>query len=409
MRMQSSAKLRVLHIARDFPNVALPRLGLWTERLLRTTLDRSVPEVIAPVPYWPPIPGPADFTRFRRVPSETVRDGVRVHHPRFLIGPGSSLQRFEGLALYAGIKRVADRLHARQPFDLIHGHFVFPAGWAAARLAKRYDIPLVVTEQASWRPWLDHAPRIRHDAIQVAHQSRFMIAVSRSLAASIGEFVELSDRLRVIPNAVDESVFTQPDETTVQLPNRLIFVGLIRRVKGLDILLDALRVVLDRGRNVTLAVVGESFYGGYRADHAAVLRQVASLGLESHVEFLGGLPPEQVAREIWKSRALVLPSRRETFAAVLAEAIACGRPVVATRCGGPEDIVKDEVGVLVEPENPTALADGIATVLDRRYDPSVLRDYAVTRFGTRAVGDQLTGLYDEARANPRVAPFRSGT
>lgn len=408
LNTQERARLRVLHVARNFPDPVLPRLGLWTERLVRATLGRCAPEVIAPVPYWPPIPGPADYTRFRRVPAETVRDGVRVHHPRFLAGPGSSLKQFEGLPFYAAVKPVADRLHAEQRFDLIHGHFIYPDGWAAARLAKRYGVPLIVTEHASWRPWLDHAPRIRKHAVEAASQSRFMVAVSRSLASSIAEFVEIGERLRVIPNVVDESVFTLPRADNVQVANRLIFVGLIRHVKGLDLLLTALRSLLDRGQELSLTVVGESFYGAYRADHDAALEQVTALGLAPHVSFLGGMPPAEVAQEIWKSRLLVLPSRRETFAAVLVEALACGRPVVATRCGGPEDIVNDNVGVLVDPENPEALADGIAAVLDRRYDPALLREHAVARFGTRVVGEQLVRLYDEALTSPAARLPRTG-
>lgn len=83
---------------------------------------------------------------------------------------------------------------------------------------------------------------------------------------------------------------------------------------------------------------------------------------------------------------------------VLVEALACGTPVVATRCGGPEDIVTEEVGVLVPPEDPAALAAGIAQVLDRRgeYDAAKLRAYALERFGLESVGKRLEALYEEA-------------
>ena len=64
------SRLRVLHITRNYPNSVFPRLGLWTERLLRSTLVECEAEVIAPVPYWPPVPGPDAFTRYRRVERE---------------------------------------------------------------------------------------------------------------------------------------------------------------------------------------------------------------------------------------------------------------------------------------------------------------------------------------------------
>jgi len=99
-----------------------------------------------------------------------------------------------------------------------------------------------------------------------------------------------------------------------------------------------------------------------------------------------------------ESALLVLPSRRESLGLVLAEALACGTPVLSTRCGGPEDIVTDEVGVLVPPEDPEALANGIEQLLARResFEPNRLRAYALERFGFDAVGKRLSALYQEA-------------
>ena len=296
-------RLRVLHVARNYPNVVLPRLGLWTERFVRASLGECSAEVIAPVPYWPPIPGPASFTRHRRVPATTERFGVTIHHPRFLTGPGSWLGQFDGAAFHASIKRVADRLHARQPFDVINAHFVYPEGWAAARLARRFGVPLVVTEHASWRPWLDDAQRVRRHAVEAAEQSRFIIAVSHALARTIAHFVDIGDRLRVIPNVVDDETFTLPDAGVTPIPNRLLFVGLIRRVKGLDVLLNAMRLLIDRGHDVHLDVIGESIYGSYQRDLDAVRNQVTQLRLDQSVRFLGGKEPRDVARELWTSAA----------------------------------------------------------------------------------------------------------
>ena len=85
---------------------------------------------------------------------------------------------------------------------------------------------------------------------------------------------------------------------------------------------------------------------------------------------------------------------------VLAESLACGTPVVATRCGGPEDIVTDQVGALVEPENPLALADGIERVLNRPggFDPIALRAYALERFSWDRISKQYLELYGQAVA-----------
>ena len=100
-----------------------------------------------------------------------------------------------------------------------------------------------------------------------------------------------------------------------------------------------------------------------------------------------------------ESAVVVLPSRAESFGAVLVEALACGTPVVATRCGGPEDIVQDGVGELVPVEDSVALADALSRVL---ADPGHVRSDAlcaalrVERFGWDTIVDRVHDVYRDA-------------
>jgi teichuronic acid biosynthesis glycosyltransferase TuaC len=100
------------------------------------------------------------------------------------------------------------------------------------------------------------------------------------------------------------------------------------------------------------------------------------------------------------SSVVVLPSRRETFGVVLAEALACGTPVVATRCGGPEDIVDENVGLLIPPGDPQALATAIRSVVDRRaeFPAAVLSRHSLQRFGADVVTKQMETIYKNALA-----------
>ena len=99
-----------------------------------------------------------------------------------------------------------------------------------------------------------------------------------------------------------------------------------------------------------------------------------------------------------ESAAVVLPSRAESFGAVLVEALASGTPVVATRCGGPEDIVQDGMAELVSVEDTVALADALSRVLaaSGRYDRARLRQFAVERFGWNTIVDRIHAVYQEA-------------
>ena len=106
---------------------------------------------------------------------------------------------------------------------------------------------------------------------------------------------------------------------------------------------------------------------------------------------------DEVARLMAESAVVVLPSRAESFGAVLVEALACGTPVVATRCGGPEDIVTPEDGELVPVGDADALADAVATVLrdTGRFRPEELRERALERFGWPTVVRRTTAVYGE--------------
>ncbi|MEP6506685.1 MAG: glycosyltransferase [Gemmatimonadales bacterium] len=394
-------KVRALCMSRNYPNDEFPRLGIWVERLVAACAPWCETKVIAPVPYFPALPGPARHSRYSRyahISQRERRHDIEVLRPRILIPPGMLLHGLEATGYFHGVKRQILKLRKDFEFDLIHAHFVYPDGVVAARLGKELRVPVVITEHASWRPWLDDYPRVRRQALVAATRASTLIAVSRSLADSMRSFGVPNEKIAVVPNVIDQSVFTTGERSAPGPRARLLFVGIMRHVKGLDILLRALRLLLDDGIDVELAIVGESFYPTYARDLGQLASLSTELNLDERVTFLGGMEPVEVAAEMRKSTVVVLPSRRETFGLVLAEALACGIPVVATRCGGPEDIVEGGLGVMVDKENPAALAQGIGNVLKNylTYDPMQLRERALNRFGPDVVSARLREIYEIA-------------
>lgn len=390
--------INVLVLSRNYPNVVLPFLGPWVQQWAKFTMSACQVRVVAPVPYYPPIPGPSDFRRFRQVPSQEWCDGIQVFHPRFLTGPGYSTHNLEAQTYYWGVTKTVDQLWGEAPFDLIHAHFIYPDGVVGARLARRYGVPLVITEHAFWRPWLDQYPLVRKQAVAAAHTSAFHIAVSQSVRQNIATFTGESERLRVIPVGVDMEVFTPLPAEQQPESDSILFVGRIHETKGVDVLLHAMRLVVEHRPTVRLSMIGGSFYPQWREQEEQLRRLAEELNLTQHVHFLGIQPPDRVAEAMRRSALLVLPSRRETLGAVLLEALACGTPVVATRCGGPEDVVTESVGRLVPKEDPFSLAEAMEAVLDQRprYDPQILRDYVAEHFSWQRVADQTVLLYEAA-------------
>jgi glycosyltransferase involved in cell wall biosynthesis len=154
--------------------------------------------------------------------------------------------------------------------------------------------------------------------------------------------------------------------------------------------------VLERGRDVRLLVVGEGHYRSYQLQQEKLERETQRLGLEDRIQFVGKKPLSELVSLMQNSAVLVLPSRAESLGMVLVEALACGTPVVSTRCGGPEDIVTDDVGVLVAPDDPVELAAALEDVLDNRerYDRNVLRSHALEKFGAAPIATKIAAVYE---------------
>ncbi len=393
-------------LSRSYPNRVLERLGLWVKRLVVHCAEANEIKVISPSPYCPPLYGFSEYTRFRRLARHDSENGVEVFYPRFIVGPGRSLYYTEAISYYLGIRRQADALKKSFDFNIIHAHFTYPDGVAAALLGQRYGVPVVTTEHAPWHPnWMDKSAIVRRQAVWAARASTFQIAVSRSVRDTIVHFTGEPEKVRVIPCGVDGAAFTSLNNGKRPDPNQILYVGFINFNKGIDTLLKAMLQVTDHQPEAKLVIVGGSFFHNTRLQEQRLRCMAHDLGLDNHVEFVGPQSPDEVARYMRESALLVLPSHAESFGTVLVEALASGTPVVATRCGGPEDIVNERVGLLIPKGNVDALASAIDRVLRRRaeYDPATLRSYALANFSWERVAHRVTDLYAEA-----IGRFQAG-
>ncbi len=216
--------MKVLTLSRNYPNDVLPQLGLWVQGLVQALADLCEIRVVSPVPYAPPLPGlPESFARFRRIPPRIAGDGVPTYYPRFLVGPGSTAYAVEARTYTWGVRGLVDRLHAEFPFDLIHAHFIYPDGVAAARLAERYGVPVVTTEHSLWQPWMDTHAHVRRLAIQAVRRCSLQMAASRQLAASITQVTGQPDKIRLVPIGLDRAVFKLPAPGVERRPIRFVY------------------------------------------------------------------------------------------------------------------------------------------------------------------------------------------
>lgn len=272
--------------------------------------------------------------------------------------------------------------------DVIHAHVALPAGWIAVRLGDRLGVPAVVTEHTGPLSAMlpnEGARLAAHDAFKRAAK---VLAVSPTLASAIeAEFPDIHPT--VLGNLVRTDVF-RPGGTRPPGPFCFGALALMRPGKGLDVLLHAARRLLDAGvRDFRLAIGGD---GPERAMHE---RLADSLGLRGYVDFLGLLSRAQVRDLFQKIDAFVLPSLGETFGLAPAEALACGKPVIATRCGGPEFVLAETDSILVPPGDAEALAAAMRQAREGclRAEPDRLRESIERRFGPAAFIREVTEIY----------------
>lgn len=286
---------------------------------------------------------------------------------------------------------------AGRQVDLIHAHVGYPEGAAAARVAARIGVPLVLTEHATYlaRIFADPAHRARYaEAVRSAAR---VVAVGSALAAQIrAEMPHAAAKLVVIPNTVDVAAFPLqgPDDRD---PDELLWVGYRREVKGTGTLLRAFARVRAARPGTVLRLVGRSTT---EAEEAGWRQLAAELGIADAVRFDPPADRAGVAAAMARAGLFVHPGTRETFGIVAVEALASGMPVVATDSGGVTEVLGPDpgaYGALVPHSDPAALADAILATMARRrsFDPARLRAHAESRYGAPAVAGRIADLYDE--------------
>ncbi len=179
-----------------------------------------------------------------------------------------------------------------------------------------------------------------------------------TLAQTHAWMPETIPRSSVIYKGRDVSAF-KPDPLPTAAP-RLLCLGRLDHVKGFDLAVSAFGSVLTHVPGARLVIAGDG------PERQRLERQIADLGLQTRVEMIGEVHPDAVPELMNTATLVLIPSRREGLPNVAKEAGLMARPVVATEVGGlPEILVHPHTGLLIKPEDPTALAEAIVFLLQR--------------------------------------------
>lgn len=268
--------------------------------------------------------------------------------------------------------------------DIIHCHYSYPSGIIAWLIKKRFGIPYIITEHSRMSSTFRS---IFHKSLSLIalKQSNRVISVSKSLA---GEIAELKIRdVEVVPNVIDTSRFA-----TIERESEVFTIGFLGSLntdnKGLDLLIKACSSLTFKYK---LRIGGTGI----------LLQKFKTLAIEAGIAdnalFLGNIEPQEIERFYSSIDLFVLPSRYETFGVVLIEALASGIPVVATKCGGPEDIITDECGLLTDTNDSTQLGTAIESIFlnYKNYRADDLRMFVKEKFGVNEFINRMNLIYRE--------------
>jgi len=371
--------MKVLVLTTVFPNCKQPTLGTFVrERMFRVAKECEL-KVVAPVPWFP-------FARFLRpnyrplVPRKEIQETIEVYHPRFFSVPGV-LKCLDGLFLFLSLLSPLKRIRKDFDFDIIDAHFSYPEGLGAVLLARFFNRPVTITLRGTIVPLCKYFLR-RIQIIYALRKATKVFSVSNSLkkkAVSLG--IE-SSKIQAIPNGIDTDKFFRvpKDEARRELGlplNKKIIIsvgGLVKR-KGFHSVLAVLPEVIKKYKEVLYVIVGGPTVEGDLGPE--LKKQVKELNLDDHVRFTGPLPYDKVRKWLNAADIFCLATSNEGWANVFFEAMACGKPVVTTRVGGNEEVVKSaDYGILVDLDDQKQLKNAIIKALEKKWDHRKIIEYA---------------------------------
>lgn len=280
---------------------------------------------------------------------------------------------------------------------LIHAHSSIWAGYAAHLIHQKYHIPYIITEHRSrfvhnnkdaaalLKP--QDKPFIRkalQDASAIVSVSKSMIPALTAINPSI------NNRIEAIPNMVDTDTF-KPSTTEKNTGDFTFFsLGHLEYVKGIDLLLNAFTKLQNQHpKNIFLRI------GGSGTDKQQLQALAKRLDIAHQLEWLGQLRQDEVVKEMQRCDAFILPSRFEAFGVVFIEAMACGKPVIATASGGPSEFITKDTGLIANNNDSDDIAAAMNFLIRHSalFDQQKIRTMAVDHFSQTAIASKYAKLY----------------
>jgi L-malate glycosyltransferase len=287
----------------------------------------------------------------------------------------------------------------RRPFDVLHCHGAYPPAYVGSTFSRWFKVPLVVRPHGSdilAGEYIRVNARLERRLCRALAAADFVIAQSEFLSREIMALGVPCAKIRHIPNGVSLAAFQQVVPAAPLPYPYMLAMGSFSPKKGFDVLLRAFAAMAAAEPAVHLVIAGTG------SELPAYSALVDKDGIQDRVHFVGVVHGVQKVQLYQHCLFFICPSRREPFATVNLEALAAGRPIVATAVGGNmEVVVEGDNGFLVPPNDPDALMRSMLRLLE---DPALREAMGrrsaqlAARYDWRVILPQYTAVFAEAMA-----------
>ena len=277
--------------------------------------------------------------------------------------------------------------------DIIHAQSSFWGGISAAYVAKKYDIPLIITEHSSFETAIYMKDNYKDFIISSYKDADKLIAVSNSLKSELKELTHRED-IGVIANLINLEDFNLGIKKEDTKDFTFFTLAYLEGDKGMDTLIKAFSKHILESKNSRLIIGGE----GSQRNYLETL--VKELNIEDKVTFKGSLSRKEVAIEMNSCDAFVLASNYETFGVVYVEALACGKPIIGTKNGGAEYIINSGNGLIVDKKDEYALKDALSCLKENinQYNSETIKEECRKKYSRKVIANKIIEEYKELLA-----------
>jgi glycosyltransferase involved in cell wall biosynthesis len=272
--------------------------------------------------------------------------------------------------------------------DIIHVHCGLYGGIVAKLIKQQHDIPYVITEHSSIV--MNHLLDDYHKKLlkEAYNTSDKLISVSRKLKE--GMKVYTKKEIVVIPNIVDTAIFKY-EANQRDSKFKFVSVCMLKSDKNIELLLRAFENAFKNNEQIGLMVIGDG-PEKYKLESVA-----EELGIKKQVEFLGAVERKDLSKYLQKASAFALPSNYETFGVAYIEALACGLPIITTKCGGPEDFYEEKLGYIIPKGDMQSLSSAMRDMVINydRFKKDEISKYIKEKFSKKVIVERIKKVYLE--------------